>query len=139
MSEGDSTASRATGKPAKPNKPYPDFPLPAGVWCKKIRVQLWLRQLRPRQPASVRLQPRHGHYRLPASGNRHASPLRPTLDQGARAADNGQDTGNAAPKVSVNALVSMATDSSNVATTPKGVSVVVNGDRCEGGVGRELA
>jgi hypothetical protein len=25
MSECDSTASSATGKPAKPNKPYPDF------------------------------------------------------------------------------------------------------------------
>src|SRR5205809_1264436 len=30
-------------KPAKPSKPYPEFPLtahPAGVWCKKIRGQL---------------------------------------------------------------------------------------------------
>jgi integrase len=33
----------ATGKPAKPSKPYPEFPLtahPAGYWCKKIRGQL---------------------------------------------------------------------------------------------------
>lgn len=32
-----------SSKPAKPNKPYPEFPLtahPAGVWCKKIRGQL---------------------------------------------------------------------------------------------------
>ena len=33
----------AKGKPTKPNKPYPEFPLtahPAGYWCKKIRGKL---------------------------------------------------------------------------------------------------
>jgi hypothetical protein len=40
MSESNSTATAGTGKPAKPSKPRPDFPLtahPAGYWCKKIR------------------------------------------------------------------------------------------------------
>jgi hypothetical protein len=38
MSENHPTA------PAKPSKPYPDFPLtahPAGYWCKKIRGRLY--------------------------------------------------------------------------------------------------
>jgi hypothetical protein len=32
------------GKPAKPNKPYPEYPLtahPAGYWCKKIRGKIY--------------------------------------------------------------------------------------------------
>jgi integrase len=40
MSKQDSTAPASSGKPTKPNKPYPEFPLtahPAGYWCKKIR------------------------------------------------------------------------------------------------------
>jgi hypothetical protein len=40
MSEVNSTAPAVLDKPAKPSKPYPDFPLtahPAGYWCKKIR------------------------------------------------------------------------------------------------------
>ena len=48
MSEANSTAGRlpdkpARGKPAKPGKPYPSFPLtahPAGYWCKKIRGRI---------------------------------------------------------------------------------------------------
>src|SRR5262245_14718197 len=43
MSEIHSTARGTTGKPAKPPKPYPEFPLtahPAGYWCKKIRGRL---------------------------------------------------------------------------------------------------
>src|SRR5262249_31565341 len=40
MSEDHSTESGPPDKPAKPGKPYPDFPLtahPAGYWCKKIK------------------------------------------------------------------------------------------------------
>src|SRR3954469_445813 len=49
MSEGHSTTPAGqdqldrTGKPTKPAKPYPEFPLtahPAGYWCKKIRGKL---------------------------------------------------------------------------------------------------
>src|SRR5262245_34307210 len=44
MSEGNSTAPTPSGKPVKPSKPYPEFPLtahPAGYWCKKIRGKLY--------------------------------------------------------------------------------------------------
>jgi integrase len=40
MSERHSNKPAPSGKPTKPSKPYPDFPLtahPAGYWCKKIR------------------------------------------------------------------------------------------------------
>jgi integrase len=40
MSSRHPTAPAPSGKPAKPDKPYPEFPLtahPAGYWCKKIR------------------------------------------------------------------------------------------------------
>ncbi|MCI0460799.1 MAG: site-specific integrase [Gemmataceae bacterium] len=43
MSKPHSTPSTDTGKPTKPSKPYPEFPLtahPAGYWCKKIRGKL---------------------------------------------------------------------------------------------------
>src|SRR3954454_7100035 len=43
MSEHDSTTPAASGKPSKPAKPYPKFPLtahPAGYWCKKVRGKL---------------------------------------------------------------------------------------------------
>jgi len=43
MSDCNSTASPATGKPTKPGKPYAEFPLtahPAGYWCKKIRGKI---------------------------------------------------------------------------------------------------
>jgi integrase len=43
MSKSDSTAPAPSGKPNKPSKPYPEFPLtahPAGYWCKKIRGKI---------------------------------------------------------------------------------------------------
>jgi hypothetical protein len=43
MSEENSTTPARSGKPPKPSKPYPEFPLtahPAGQWCKKIRGRL---------------------------------------------------------------------------------------------------
>jgi integrase len=43
MSEPHSTLPASSGKPVKPSKPYPEFPLtahPAGVWCKKIRGKI---------------------------------------------------------------------------------------------------
>jgi integrase len=43
MSDSNSTTPTPAGKPVKPSKPYPEFPLtahPAGYWCKKIRGKL---------------------------------------------------------------------------------------------------
>jgi len=44
MSKRHSTSPADAGKPAKPSKPYPEFPLtahPAGYWCKKIRGTIY--------------------------------------------------------------------------------------------------
>jgi integrase len=43
MSERHSNRAAASGKPVKPSKPYPEYPLtahPAGCWCKKIRGKI---------------------------------------------------------------------------------------------------
>jgi integrase len=43
VSEVHPTTAAASGKPARPAKPYPEFPLtahPAGYWCKKIRGKI---------------------------------------------------------------------------------------------------
>jgi integrase len=43
MSDSHSTPPAASGKPEKPPKPYPEFPLTAhlaGYWCKKIRGRI---------------------------------------------------------------------------------------------------
>src|SRR5262245_29451809 len=43
MSDTHSTPPASSGKPEKPPKPYPEFPLtahPAGYWCKKIRGRI---------------------------------------------------------------------------------------------------
>src|SRR5947209_14690307 len=43
MSKGNSTPTPAAGKPQRPSKPYPEYPLtphPAGQWCKKIRGKI---------------------------------------------------------------------------------------------------
>jgi len=43
MSESHSTAPAPSDKPAKPSKPWPEFPLTApstSSWCEKIRAKL---------------------------------------------------------------------------------------------------